>query len=304
MNTIKGVMALLPTPLTHEYTVDGESLRRLIDYDMENGCDGVGVLAAIGEGYLISDDDRRSVIKIAADRLDGAAPLIAGCPAMGTTRAVQLCREAEDLGADGILAFNPQSFRTYTTAELVDHFRHLISAVDIAVLPYARADDPIPFEVMSTLVNENGVRHMKNGWHDCEFQKRMSDTFGDRLLIFCGADTYTLRYLQLGCQGILTATVAVWPKENVQLFKMVQDGDMEGAREYYAEKILTWNDIGFYENWQAVHKLALQEMGVIKTSVCMPPQAPAMPHQVDEVKWLVRHHGKEAGLNVRKMEVG
>ena len=52
MKDLKGVIALIPTPLTDTGRVDEDSLRKLIDYDLENGCFGVGVLAAIGEGYL------------------------------------------------------------------------------------------------------------------------------------------------------------------------------------------------------------------------------------------------------------
>ena len=54
MKELKDIMALIPTPLTDNGEVDEASLKRLIDFEMENGCYGVGVLAAIGEGYLFS----------------------------------------------------------------------------------------------------------------------------------------------------------------------------------------------------------------------------------------------------------
>jgi dihydrodipicolinate synthase/N-acetylneuraminate lyase len=289
---LKGVVGLLPTPLTEGGTIDEVSLRRLIDYNVENGCDGVGVLAAIGEGYLFSDAEWNAVVRITADHLRGKIPFIVGCAAMGTTRALELGKRAEDLGATAILAFNPQSFKKYSTQELIDHYIILTDGLGISVVPYARLDDPIPFDVIATLISEKRIKHMKNGWHDCQYVKDLAESFKEKLLIFCGADTYTLRYLLLGCSGILTATVAVWPNENVTLFKMVNKGEIDAARHYYAEKLLTWNDIGFYENWQAVHKLALQSMGIIKTAVCLPPLAQALPHQVEEVKWALRHSRK------------
>ena len=294
MKALKDIMALIPTPFTDDGEVDEASLRKLIDYEMENGCYGVGVLAAIGEGYLISHEGWKKVIKIGVKQMGGKGPLMVGCPTMSTFHAVQLCKEAEDLGADAVLAFNPQGFRSYTIKELIDHYMALTDAVKIHIAPYARGEDPIPFDVIKKLVDKKRISYMKYAWRSCEFLKEMSKTFGDKFFIFCGADTWTLRYLLLGCKGVLTATAAMLPKEHVTLLSMVKKGDIDGARGYYNEAILPWNDIGFYDmsNWQSVHKMALKQMGIIKSAKVLLPQAPAAPHQVEEVKWFLKHFGK------------
>jgi len=173
MREFKDVVALIPTPLTDDGRVDETSLKRLIDYEMKNGCNGVGVLAAIGEGYLIPHEGWRQVVKIAAKQMEGKGSLMVGCPAMGTLQALELYREAEDLGADAILAFNPQGFRTYTVKELIDHYRALTDAVKIIVAPYARGEDPIPIDVLDALVVEKRIAIMKYGWHGCELLQHM-----------------------------------------------------------------------------------------------------------------------------------
>lgn len=294
MRDLKDVMALIPTPLTDKGEVDETGLRKVIDFEMENGCYGVGVLAAIGEGYLFSRDGWRKVVKTAVKHMNGRGPLMAGCPTMGTLHAVELCREAEELGADAILAFNPQGFRFYSVREMIDHFVALTSAVKIHVAPYARGEDLIPFDVIKKLVDEKRISYMKYAWKSYELLKEMAKSFGDKLYIFCGADTFTLRYLLLGCKGVLTATAAMLPKEHVELLSMIRKEDIEGARAYYNEKILPWNDIGFYDmsTWQTVHKVALYHMGLIDSVKVLPPQAPAAPHHVEEVKWLLKHYGK------------
>lgn len=154
MKELKDVMALIPTPLTDTGEVDETGLKKVIDFEMENGCHGVGVLAAIGEGYLFSRDGWRKVVKIAVKHMSGKGPLMVGCPTMGTLHAVQLCKEAEDLGADAILAFNPQGFRSYSIKELIEHFMALTGAVKIHIAPYARGDDLIPFDVIRKLVDK------------------------------------------------------------------------------------------------------------------------------------------------------
>lgn len=292
MKELKGVIALPPTPMTDDGRIDVESLRAVIDFEMENGCYGVGVLAAIGEGYLTSSKDWKTVVKTAVDHMNGRGPLHVGCATMGTRRAVELVKAAEDLGADSVLAFNPQGMRIYTENELYEHFKALADAVDIHVVPYARADDPIPFGVLKRLVDEGGISYMKYAFRNCAILQKLHKSLGDKLFKFCGADAWTLRYLLLGCKGIMTATASVWPKENVELLSLVEQGKIEESREYWYEKFLTWNDSGFFENWQWAHKYALKLMGIIKSDAVLPPQARGADYHIEELKALLKYQGK------------
>jgi 4-hydroxy-tetrahydrodipicolinate synthase len=295
MKDLKGVIALIPTPLTDAGKVDEDSLKKLIDYDLENGCSGVGVLAAIGEGYLFSSQDVQKMVKTAASHLAGKSNLIVGCPAMGTREAVEKCKQAENLGADAILAFNPKYrlINPYSSIELYNHYVAITSSVKVPILPYSQVDDVIPYEVVKQLVEEKRISYMKYGAHDCNLMRKMVDSLGDKLFIFVGADTFTLRYLLMGGKGILTATAAVFPKENSILLSTVQKGDIDAAREYYAENIIPWNDCGFYQRWQAAHKFALKQMGIFRSTKCMPPLSlPIEDFQEDEITYLLRSKGK------------
>ena len=111
MAELKGAMALIPTPITEKDEIDEDGLRKLIDYNLGKGCAAVGIFGAIGEGYLVSERQRERTIKIAVEHVKKRCPLIVGCPATGTLSAIDLCQKAESLGADAILAFNPQGFR-------------------------------------------------------------------------------------------------------------------------------------------------------------------------------------------------
>ncbi|MBN1836491.1 MAG: dihydrodipicolinate synthase family protein [Spirochaetales bacterium] len=294
MKELKDIVALIPTPFGDDGELDETSLKRLIDFELDNGCSAVGVLAAIGEGYLVSHEDWRRVVEVSAKHMAGNAPLMVGCPTMSTVHAVQLCREAEDLGAGAILGFNPQGFRAYKEEELVDHYRAMTDAVKIPIAPYSRGEDPVPFPVLRKLVEEKRISYMKYAWKSCALLKEMAEHFGEGFFIFCGADTLTLRYLLLGCKGVSTATAAMLPKEHVDLLAMLKKGEVEQARAFYDEAILPWNDIGFYDmnTWHSVHKVALKEMGIIKSAKIRAPQASLAPHQVEEVKFFLRNRGK------------
>ena len=292
MKSLSGVVSLIPTPLTRKGGVDVEDLGRLIRYQFENGCDGVGVLAGIGEGYLMPGKERARVIKAAVESVDGRGPLIVGCPAMGTATAVELVAEAADLGADAILSFNPIGYRRYTVEESYMHFRAQAEASDAALVPYARDDDLIHPEVMARLVDEGLAKHMKYGFHSCSILRQLATSTGERLYRFCGADTWTLRYLLIGCQGIMTATASVFPAENVKLLKLVKAGKIDEARKLYYRWFLPWNDAGFYENWQWAHKYALKLMGLMKSDAMAAPQAVGEDYHSAEIEALLRHLGK------------
>lgn len=292
MKDFDGVHALVPTPLTKDTEIDIDSLRKVIDFEIENGCKGVGVLAAIGEGYLVSDKDWRGVVETAVDHVNGRGYVNVGCASMGTMQAVEMARAAEDMGADSVLAFNPQGMRSYNPDELYMHFKAITDAVDIDVVPYARGSDLIPFEVLKRLVEDGRIRYMKYAYRSCSLLKRISDTLGERLYLFCGADSWTLRYLLLGCRGIFHATASVFPKENVELLGRVKDGRVWEARTLWYERLLTWNDSGFFENWQWAHKYALMRMGVLETDVMYPPQGTGEDYHRAEIEALLRYQGK------------
>ena len=86
MKALKGVIALIPTPVTDTGKVDEDSLKRLIDYDLENGCSGVGVLAAIGEGYLFASSDVEKIIKDSGQAHRREEPSDRGVPRDGHPR--------------------------------------------------------------------------------------------------------------------------------------------------------------------------------------------------------------------------
>ena len=249
-------------------------------------------MAGIGEGYLISGKNWTNVVKAAVDHVNGKGPLIVGCPAMGTDAAVDRVKEASNLGADAVLAFNPMAFRRYTIDETYRHFKAQAEAAETMLVPYARDEDLIHPEAIKRLVDEGLAKHMKYGYHRCEVLQRITALTGDRLYRFCGADTWTLRYLLLSCQGIMTATAAILPKENVEMLRLVAAGKIPEARRLWYEKFLPWNDSGFYENWQWAHKYALKLMGFMKSDAMAPPQAQGEAYQKAEVEALLKHLNK------------
>jgi len=292
MKPLSGVVSLIPTPLTKKGELEEKDMKKLIDFQFENGCDGMGVLAGIGEGYLMRGKDWTKVVKAAVDQVNGRGPLIVGCAAMGTEVAVEYVKEAADLGADAVLSFNPIGYRSYTVEETYSHFKAQAEAAEVTLVPYARDMDMIHPEVIKRLVDEGYVRHMKYGFHSCSTLRQLTSLTGDKLYRFCGADTWTLRYLLIGCQGIMTAIAALFPKENVELLRLVKAMKIKEARDLYYRVFLPWNDAGYYENWQWAHKYAFKLLGLMKSDMVVPPQALGEEYHKAEIEALFRYLGK------------
>ena len=113
------------------------------------------------------------------------------------------------------------------------------------------------------------------------------DAVGDKLFIFAGADTFILRHLMLGANGISIATAAVFPQECSQLVQLAKNGQIEEARDIYRQTLIYWNDLGFYNCWQSVHKIALQLMGIIESAQCLKPLTDAEDYQREEIQSLL-----------------
>lgn len=290
---LNGVLPLPPTPFTKDGKLDVESLKSVIDFELNSGCNGVGVLAGIGEGYLMSDKQWKEVAKISADHAKGKGPLLVGIAAMGTGKAIELLKEAEDLGYDAALTFNPLGFGPCSVEALKKHYSAICDAAsNIQIVPYARNDDPIPVDVLKDLVDEGRINAMKYAYRSPDMLMQINKQLGDKLFLFCGADAFSLRYMLLGCKGIMDASAAICPKEHIELVSLVQKGKIKEATKIWYEKMVPWNDVGFYENWQIAHKVALKEMGIIKTYESPISQGPIRDTHVEEIKSVLRFLGK------------
>ncbi len=111
-NAFQGVIPILVTPFTDDGRVDVAGLLRLVDHLHEQGArDGFGVFGNAGEGYTLLASEKRRLLDALVRHLDGGAPVIAGVGATGTEAAVEACKEAEGLGAAGLMVLPPYFLR-------------------------------------------------------------------------------------------------------------------------------------------------------------------------------------------------
>ncbi|HEY3109386.1 MAG TPA: dihydrodipicolinate synthase family protein, partial [Chloroflexota bacterium] len=100
----RGVYAIPPTPFTDDDQVDEASLRRCVDFCVENGADGVVAPVNASEGPFLTDGERRRVVEIVVEQANRRVPVVAGVSAQSTRASVEYARQAEAAGADAVMA--------------------------------------------------------------------------------------------------------------------------------------------------------------------------------------------------------
>lgn len=277
----KGVFTIMPTPFHENGAVDERSLRRLVDFQLDAGVRGLAILGFMGEAHKLTMAERRRVIEIVMDQVDGRAPVWVGVRAYGTTGCVEQAQEAEQLGAQAVFVA-PVSVQNDRV--LFQHYRTVAESIDIPVVIH---DFPQAFgtivsaEVVARLVKEvDGVRYIKLEEPPVgpKITKLMELTEGN-IGVFGGlGGTFFIEELQRGAIGTMTGFS--FPEVLVRIYDQFTSGDEAGAVATFDRycPLLRYEfqpGLGL-----AFRKYIYYRRGIIATTYVRPP-APIMS-EVDE----------------------
>ena len=135
-NTIfTGAGVAIITPMLQDGSVDFEGLKKLIDFQVDNGTDAIIICGTTGESSTLSDEEHRDCIRCAVEHTHNRIPVIAGTGSNDTKYAIELSREAQELGADGLLLVTPY-YNKCTQRGLIAHYTAIADSVDIPIILY------------------------------------------------------------------------------------------------------------------------------------------------------------------------
>lgn len=273
---MRGVFPILITPFDEQSRIDQESLRRLIDFNIDAGVHGLGV--ALGsEIFKLSEAERDQVISVVVDQTAGRVPVVINTGAPGTDLAVLYSRRAEELGADALMIL-PPSFMPAGAEEVRDYYRTISAAVNIPIFLQDVPTATIPAGLARQIAEEcEWVQYIKV--ESVPITAKVAEMVakaGDQLTVFGGAGGgYFIEEMRRGSVG--TMPFCTQPEAFVEIWKLYQAGDEEGARAIFNRYLVPISRIAgqgvglFY----AVHKELLRHRGIIRTATVRSP-APAM----------------------------
>jgi len=233
----EGVYPALVTPMTSEEEVDHETLRDFANYLVEEGgVQGLIPLGSTGEYYALTDEEREAVIKTTLEAAAGRVPVLVGTNGGGTRQIVAYCRQAESLGAAGLLLAAPY-YSLPTSDELYRHFKVVNDAVGIPIMLYnypGRTGVDMTPDLIERLAELKNIRYVKESTGDATRVSEIIRRCGERIAVFCGCDTLALESFMMGAVGWVGGVVNALPKAHVRLFELaVEKKDIFAARKLY-----------------------------------------------------------------------
>ena len=292
MTPYKGIWPVAPTPFHPDGRVDYDGMRRVIDCMVDQGCDGVCILANFSEQFLITDEERQRLTELSLEHMAGRLPVIVTISHFATDIAVQRARHAKAHGASIVMMMPPYhgALMRGTAEQTYEQFAR-VGEVGIPIMiqdaPLSGVDLPVALLVRMAREIEM-VKLFKIECAQAAAKLRTLIAEGGKAIEgpFDGEEAITLLAdLDAGATGSMTS--AMIPDQIKPVIEAHARGDREAAKAAYARVLPAIN----HENRQCGFRSAkavMVEGGVIKSAFCRHPIAPLHPDTHAQLIDLVR----------------
>jgi len=266
----KGAIVAIITPFKNGQ-VDEEALRKLIEFQIENGTSGIVPCGTTGESATLTHEEHDRVIEITIDAVKKRIPVIAGTGSNSTAEALRLTKHACEAGADGALIVCPYYNRP-TQEGLYQHYKAIAEEVPIPIVVYnipGRTGVNLNPDTLARLAKIPNIVGVKEAAGSI---KQMSDIIGlcdPDFDVLSGDDAFTLPLLALGGKGIISVISNVAPADMAEMVSAFEAGDLEKARRLHY-KMIPLIDSLFVETNPVPVKAALSMMGMIEYELRLP----------------------------------
>jgi len=234
----RGVHTALITPFTSTGSVDIGAFKRLVEYQIEAGIDGLVPCGTTGESSTLSHDEHDRVIALTVEYADGRVPVIAGTGSNATSEAIQLSQHAEQAGVDAVLLVNPYYVKP-TQKGLYLHFKAIAESVSIPCIVYniqSRTGVNLENETLLRLMNErSNIVGVKEASGSLEQMKNLIGLRREQFVVLCGDDNMTVDLIEAGGNGVVSVAANLAPRLMKDMVHSALNRDMKKARELEAK---------------------------------------------------------------------
>ena len=266
----KGSIVALITPF-RDGQVDENALRKLVNWHVEQGTDGIVPCGTTGESPTLSHDEHNRVVEIVVKEVSGRIPVIAGAGSNNTAEAISLTQHAQEAGADGVLHVAGYYNRPNQEG-LYQHFKAVHDASDLPIIVYnipPRAIVDILPETMARMANLPRIVGVKDATGDVARVSRERLLLGDGFCQLSGEDGTALAYNAQGGDGCISVTANVAPKLCAEFQKACTAGDYVQALGMH-ENLMPLHIALFLEPSPAGTKYAASLLGLCEAEARLP----------------------------------
>ncbi len=229
-----GVIPAVTTKFNEDGSLDHAEMTRCFKLQMDAGCDGLIVCGSLGEGSMLSHDERLEVLRL-AQSVAGRKPVLMTVSEAGTREAAGFAKKAARAGASGLMVVPSPIYHT-DRRETVATLRAVAEAGDLPIMIYsnrvAYRVDVTP-DIMEDLASDQRFAAIKESSDDIRRTTEIINRLGDRYAVFTGVDNLAFEALSVGAVGWVAGLVCAFPEETVAIYRLVRAGRHNEALAIY-----------------------------------------------------------------------
>lgn len=289
---LTGSLVAIVTPMHDDGSLDLNALKKLIDFHVAAGTDGIVVVGTTGESPTVDVEEHCLLIKTTVEHVAKRLPVIAGTGANSTREAIELTQQAKSLGADACLLVAPY-YNKPTQEGLYQHFSAVAHAVDIPQIIYnvpGRTGCDIQNDTVVRLSAIPNIVGIKDATGGIERGTALLLSVPEDFAVYSGDDATSMSLMLLGGHGVISVTANVAPAQMHEMCVKAMAGDAKGARAINA-RLFGLHQKLFLEANPIPVKWVLQQMGHIQTGIRLP-----MVNLSQQFHATMREAMKQAGI--------
>ncbi len=265
-----GAIVAIVTPFLNG-KLDRKALKKLVEFQIRNGTDGIVPCGTTGESATLSHDEHKAVIDIVIEAAGGRVPVIAGTGSNNTREAIELTRYAKKAGADAALVITPY-YNKPTQEGLYRHFRAVAESSDIPLILYnvpSRTGVNMAAETVARLAEVKNIVGVKEASGNLGQVCDILRTVPKKFCLLSGDDGLYFPMLALGAKGVISVVSNVAPKAMADLYDAFVLGEVSRARDIHF-RLWPLFHVLFIETNPIPAKTALAMMRMIREEFRLP----------------------------------
>src|SRR5262249_44702063 len=271
----EGCGTAIVTPFRNDFSLDEQTLRKLVRRQIEGGVHFLVPCGTTGENPTMTRKEHLRVVEITLEEAKGCVPMVAGACGYNTAEVMELARELESLGTDGLLSVTPY-YNKPTQEGLYQHYRAIASATRLPIVLYnvpGRCGTNLEPATVARLAKIENIAGVKEGSGNIGQMAAVINVVPGSFSVLPGDDSGAVPLFALGGKGVISVASNEVPREIAQLCECGLAGDFAGARAIH-RKYLPLMEINFVESNPIPVKAAMSLMGLLEPVWRLPMVAP------------------------------
>lgn len=232
----EGIYVAMLTPFKQDGRIHENEMRRMVDFQIENGVDGLFPVSSVGESIHMSREEKVALVEMVHDQAKGRVAITPGVGSSQPAESIFLAEKAREIGCDAVVVAPPHFF-PLSQNMIEKYFETIIDAVDIPVILYniPLFTQPLSYDLVKRLARKPNVVGMKDSSGSMVDFLHFMDNVGleeEEVNFLTGREEMLLPCLMMGGKGCMTATSGILPEVMVEIYKCFLSGDYETAKKY------------------------------------------------------------------------